>query len=254
MFKQQMPVEGPETTASTPEHWAATFAQSSVMTARRRHQMKRSVEWTLVSRHIRPGSSVLDAGCGFGEWIDVLNDAGYEAAGLDYSKELIARLQTAYPRSRWIHGDIRHIPVDNAAFDAIVTWGVIEHDEAGPAAALREFARVLRPGGVLIASVPLDSPSQRRASTKLFPESPRGVFFQYAMTAEELASECRRAGFDIVETGTIPGAALALMAPRAFLWSREHGRLGSLVSRAGGFVAAKFRAFHLMTYVVARKR
>src|SRR5687767_2691223 len=174
MFKQQMPVEGPEATASTPEHWAATFAHSSVMTARRRNQMKRSVEWRLVSRHIRPGSTVLDAGCGFGEWIDVLSEAGYNAAGLDYSEQLIARLQEAYPRSRWIHGDIRSIPVESAEFDAIVTWGVIEHDEAGPAAALREFARVLQPGGVLIASVPLDSPSQRRASEKLFPETPRG--------------------------------------------------------------------------------
>ena len=254
MLKQVMAVQGDQETASTPDLWAASFAGSAVMTAKRRRRMRRSIEWELIRRYVSEGAAVLDAGCGFGEWVDVLADAGYEATGVDYSAELVSRLRESYPLSRWIQGDIRKMPVPDKSFDAVVSWGVIEHDEAGPIAALREFWRVLRPGGMIIVTVPWNSECQRRASEVLFPNGPKAAFFQYTMQTSELAEFCSAAGFEPVRSGTTPGASFAMLAPRLVVWLRGHGLVGRVMERIGGMVASRFQRYHLMTYVVARKR
>lgn len=254
MLKQMMAVQDDQQTASTPDLWAATFAESAVMTPRARRRMRRSIEWKLVRRHITQGASILDAGCGFGEWVDVLADDGYETTGLDYSADLIARLREAYPHRTWIEGDIREIPAPDGSFDAVVSWGVIEHDEDGPGAALREFSRIVRPDGIIIVTVPLDSESQKRSSELLFPQGPRMAFFQYAMETRELEEFCSAAGFEPVQSGTIPGATFAMMAPRLCVWARGKGLFGRLLERSGGIVASLFPRYHLMTYVVARKK
>ena len=231
MLEQTRAVDVEQATASTPELWAATFAASTIMTSSRIRRMRREPGWSLIRRHIPRGSSVLDAGCGFGEWVQVLQSSGYKATGIDYSAALIARLRDAYPTGFWIHADIRAIPVSDGSCDGVISWGVIEHDEAGSDAALREFYRVLRPAGTLIVSVPIDSQHQRRAGTVLFKPAPRMAFFQYAMRPDELNGCIRAAGVEIVSSGTIPGAAFAMMAPRLCVWAREHGHFGRLLER-----------------------
>jgi SAM-dependent methyltransferase len=253
MLKQMRAVEAEQDTASTPELWAATFAASAIMTANRIRRMQRAPEWSLIRRHIPRGGSVLDAGCGFGEWVQVLESNGYKGTGVDYSATLISRLQEAYPTGSWIHSDIRNVPVSDGNFDGVISWGVIEHDEAGPDAALREFHRILRPGGIAIVSVPQDSERQRCAGGILFPSAPTMAFFQYAMTGAELAAQCRAARFEVVRGGTIPGAAFAMLAPRLCMWARTQGLAGRILERAGSLATVPFSRYHLMTFAVARK-
>lgn len=46
--------------------------------------------------------------------------------------------------------DIRALPYDDGTFDAIVSDQVLEHVEAPPSRVVREAARVVRPGGLLV--------------------------------------------------------------------------------------------------------
>jgi len=94
---------------------------------------------------------VLDVGCGTGATLKVLRDPG-EVVALDASAEALG-----YSRRR---GQLRlvrdrgeELPVASAAVDIITALDLLEHipDDG---AALREFARVLRPGGLLILTVP----------------------------------------------------------------------------------------------------
>lgn len=147
--------------ASTPEMWAANFARSTAMNQRRAAHMRRQGTWDIVKRVFPVGATILDAGCGFGEWVYLLESARYRAIGLDYSTELIRRLTDTYPKSTWIEGDIRSIPYPGESVDGVVSWGVIEHDEAGPAAALREFHRLVKRGGSIIVTVPRDFDAAR---------------------------------------------------------------------------------------------
>jgi len=102
----------------------------------------------------RPGTRVLDAGCGRGEVLLACSAAGAEVAGLDYSEAaveitqgVLAEVDGADVR----RGDVTALPWDDASFDAILFGDVIEHlDPDQAVAAIREFRRVLRPGGLLL--------------------------------------------------------------------------------------------------------
>jgi ubiquinone/menaquinone biosynthesis C-methylase UbiE len=201
---------------------------------------------------VPPGAAVLDAGCGFGDWVCYLSERGYRVEGLDYSTVLVGRLRATYPHLTWQDGDVRAMPYPDGAFDAVISWGVIEHDEAGPARALREFGRVLKPGGVVIVTVPVDSRAQRRAADYLYHRTAAPqTFFQYFMTATDLSSHVTLAGFEAIEQGVLPNAVLQLVSPRLA------ARLTGVAFRVANLVVSTCLSwmprYCVMRYCVARK-
>jgi SAM-dependent methyltransferase len=100
---------------------------------------------------------VLDAACGVGYGADILcahkGVTGY--SGLDRSDEAleIARRDFAGDNRSFVQGDVYALPFADASFDTIVSLETIEHLEH-PERAMAEFRRVLKPGGVLLGSVP----------------------------------------------------------------------------------------------------
>jgi ubiquinone/menaquinone biosynthesis C-methylase UbiE len=100
-------------------------------------------------------ADVLDAACGYGRHSSVLASAGYRIVGLDRSPVLLAEARrrsegTEWPR--WVQGDYRELPFDAESFDAVInlftSFGFFGEEDDGRA--LREFSRVLRPGGALV--------------------------------------------------------------------------------------------------------
>jgi SAM-dependent methyltransferase len=233
---------------STPEHWA-TLANLAPVEPRRAAVMRRSAEWVLITRFVQRGHRILDAGCGNGAWTALADRRG-SAAGCDYSPEIVARLRVIYPEIEWRQADIRHMPYGDGEFDAVMSWGVIEHDHDGPSAALREIHRVLKPGGVAIVTVPRDTPQMRRAAERTSGSGDR-TFYEWCMSSEELAAELAAAGFDVVEQGVIPAANLYLVAP--WTYGRIRGfplRVAqSLTHRTLSLVTARYAP---MQYAVAR--
>lgn len=252
MYKDYRAVEKPATTASTPEAWAENFAGATPLNARKERKLRATKEFELIQREIPAGGRILDAGAGAGDWVAFLNRAGYRAEGCDYSPALIERLRRTYPDITWTQTDIRSMPFDDDTFDGIVSWGVIEHDEDGPAAALKEFRRVLKRGGKIIVTVPRDSKEHRHASTYLYTkEGAPTAFFQYLMSDEELVEHVRSAGFDIVGNGMLPGAALPLVSPR--ITKLAPGPVYQVLNAAVAALLSNVARYCVMTYCVARK-
>src|SRR5579871_6418260 len=102
---------------------------------------------------------VLDAGCGAGALTELLARRGYQVTAVDDSNEFVchalARLQRAglTPQVHVEQQDLQTLDFPEAAFDAVVCGEVLEHlaDDRG---ATRRLARVLRPGGVMVLTVP----------------------------------------------------------------------------------------------------
>jgi ubiquinone/menaquinone biosynthesis C-methylase UbiE len=102
------------------------------------------------------GSRILDVPCGQGRHAHLLAEAGFDVDGIDYSRELlaVARKRGTGPRLRYARGDMRKMPARwTGRFDAVLnlftSFGFFAHP-ADDEVVVREFARVLRPGGVLV--------------------------------------------------------------------------------------------------------
>ena len=98
-----------------------------------------------------PGMKILDAGCGRGETALALAKAGATISGLDYAEaavELTREALADYPDSDIRVGSVTALPWPDNTFDRIQFSDVIEHlDPPQTIPALREFHRVLKPGG-----------------------------------------------------------------------------------------------------------
>lgn len=105
---------------------------------------------------------VLDAGTGFGQYADLLvrADPRVRLHAVDVKEDYLNRLRTYIDRTP--HADRVTTAVDDLTdlrchgpFDVIVSVDVMEHIE-DDRAVLRHFARVLRPGGVVVINTPSD--------------------------------------------------------------------------------------------------
>lgn len=98
------------------------------------------------------GERVLDLGCGIGFTTARLAQH-YETYGIDAAPGHIWLTRRRAPTARLTLGSAEHLPYPDAHFAAIVMLDVLEH-LSHERAVLAEVARVLRPGGWLILSVP----------------------------------------------------------------------------------------------------
>ena len=109
--------------------------------------------WTL--RRTQPGQRLLDLGCGEGVFVAYARRRGREAYGLDFSRRAIA-VGKNFRRNEWIRvGTIHELPRDlwPSEYDMVTALEVVEHLE-DPRAILDEIRLCLKPGGVVVFSVP----------------------------------------------------------------------------------------------------
>jgi SAM-dependent methyltransferase len=110
-----------------------------------------------VARHTGTGARVLDLGCGTGELARHLAAAGLRVSGCDISGQMLGRAAGSDPAQavEWVKLDPgwRTLPFGPAGFDAVIAASVLEYVDS-PGRVIRECARMLRPGGVLLFTVP----------------------------------------------------------------------------------------------------
>ncbi len=97
-----------------------------------------------------PARRAIDVGCGTGRWTARLGALGLVAVGLDASLPMLAMAaEKAGLRGRLAAADATALPVASGTADLVLcalTLGHVRH----PATAMREFARILVPGGALL--------------------------------------------------------------------------------------------------------
>jgi 2-polyprenyl-3-methyl-5-hydroxy-6-metoxy-1,4-benzoquinol methylase len=104
-----------------------------------------------------PGGELLDLGCGSGELARQMAVAGYRVTGCDIAPQML-RQAVAADRGhsvRWLRlqPGWRVLPVETGSLDVVLASSVLEYLPM-PGHVLVECARVLRPGGVLLCTVP----------------------------------------------------------------------------------------------------
>ena len=102
------------------------------------------------------GERILDVPCGQGRHAHLLAEAGFDVTGLDYSAPLlaVARKRGTGSTLRYVRGDMRELPPRwtgrfAAVLNLFTSFGFF-FDPADDVRTIREFARVLAPGGTLV--------------------------------------------------------------------------------------------------------
>jgi SAM-dependent methyltransferase len=108
------------------------------------------------ARRTRPGERILEVGAGLGEQIAHQDLTGLDYHAIELRPEIAEDLRRRHPGVTVEVGDCQaSLPYPDAHFDRVVAIHVLEHLPDLPSA-LREFHRVLRPGGEFCVVIPCE--------------------------------------------------------------------------------------------------
>jgi SAM-dependent methyltransferase len=131
------------------------------------------------------GRAVLDFGCGTGRLTEWLVDRGAFVHGVDVTPEMLDVARSRVAGATFAHSPGQALPFADATFDCVVTAYVLQYYVSDPAV-FRELARVLKPGGRLLAI-------EQTTENEIGRGAPAGVY----------ADAMKQAGFHAVEIVTI---------------------------------------------------
>lgn len=213
-------------------------------------------------------AKILEAGCGTGCVVKYLYDLGFKnISGIEINKTTVNEISFRHPELDIIVGDILAMPYEQASFDVVLSYGVVEHfPVVGPSIPLKALFDVLRPGGIAIITVPSFNMLRRISymlnlcdvrkwnwlrkhfNKSLFKRNGKvhgwyidpqfGAFFEYRFTKRQFEQLCINAGFEIIESvpishidGLFHSFARPLVTFKNWFFS---------VSKAGKFLNALF--------------
>ena len=197
-----LPLTGERTLPGVPgeEYWFA------------RHEAVYRWIATKYAEHLRD-AVVLEAGSGEGYGAQLLHEAGARrVVALEYDPGAVQHAAAAYPGVSSVRANLADLPMAAASVDVLVCLQVVEHLWA-LRAFLRDCARVVRPGGLVVVSTPnrpVFSPGLARA------ERPANPFHVEEFDAEQLEERLTHAGFVDVQVLGLRHAA------RIHAWEDAH--------------------------------
>jgi SAM-dependent methyltransferase len=173
----------------------------------------------VITRRRRPGR-LLDVGCGAGVLLDAMRRRGWEVRGVDLTPAAVRIARQRYGLDV-VEGTLEEAGFPSGHFDAVTLWNVIEH-VPDPPATIREAARVLRPGGLLVMA----TPNVDALDARLF--GPRWALWEAPrhfnlFSPASLGLLLRASGFGGVTSESVVGTWFGLATSLQYLWEERHG-------------------------------
>lgn len=108
--------------------------------------------WLNKLKPLRPEMTLLDCGAGTGQFAQEMSEQ-CRVLVLDDHDESLERLRSRFPRDSVLRVSATGIPLADGAVDVVTALDVLEHIE-NDRGAVSEIHRVLKPGGMVVATVP----------------------------------------------------------------------------------------------------
>ena len=141
---------------------------------------------------------LLDVGCGFGGFVELMRERGWDAEGVEPSPSVA---EAAARRCRAVRlGTLESFSAERGSYDAVTMFYVLEH-LPDPMGALRKIFGLLVPGGTLLIRVPHTTPIVRLlAPVGLGGDLYDPPFHLYDFSPSVLREMLRGAGFGDIRT------------------------------------------------------
>ena len=165
---------------------------------------------------LAPPARVLEVGCGSGAVSSALVRAGYRVVGVDTALVLVQKADARCPEATFVAGPLEQLSDGERDFDAVGFFDVLEHLD-DPEALLRAAMARLKPGGLVLATVP--------ALQRLFSSVDEAAGHKRRYEPGELAALFERAGLSRVRERGIFRAIRALVGSRRQLLTGERAPL-----------------------------
>jgi len=160
-----------------------------------------------------PIQSLLDIGCGDGVLLELARQYGWQSAGTEIREPLVRMVRESYGYDAIVGSDLHTLPA--SSYDVVALINVLEHVPE-PRVMLRDIARLLRPGGVVLLHVPnLGGLPARLKGPRWHQIEPLGHLCYF--TEKTLGAMLHSAGlhpvgrFSLVMAGGIKGMAQLLL-------------------------------------------
>ena len=109
-----------------------------------------SIYRDVIASYLKPGDTLLDAGCG--RYLRFCREFAPLARVIGVDLERVFDTRNSQPPFA-VTGDLSALPFDVGYFDIVISRSVVEH-LIDPSAVFREFCRVLKPGGRVVLITP----------------------------------------------------------------------------------------------------
>ena len=174
---------------------------------------RRDLVRRLLTRYLPRAASrrIADVGCGTGATLTLLQPFG-RTVGMDIAPEAVGFCRVRGHQDL-VQGAATQLPFADASFDAITALDILEHLD-DDAAAVRELARILRPGGLLVFTAP--------AYQWLWSEHDEALSHRRRYVAAELRRLLQEQGLEVVKVSY----CIALLLGPIYLFRLLHRLLG----------------------------
>ena len=171
------------------------------------HQRRYQINFDLYENHTN-GGRVLEIGATPFHFSKILVEAGVDLTAIDPSPE---RVNEEYFEGMQVFTadvETQPLPFSNGEFDTVLLMDVIEHFYVNPLFALREIARVMKPGGRGIFQVPLDTnnPNTEEDKNVTDPKERERLYWQddhLRLFGLDYGKKLAAAGFKVTESDFI---------------------------------------------------
>lgn len=180
------------------QHWSTSDLKQTILRG-----AANKFYTNITRRYLSPSkkTKVLDGGCGRGEVVYALSQAGYNAHGVDFAKHTAQGINQTMPHLSISYGNITQLDFPDNYFDGYWSLGVIEHYYHGYQNITREMYRVINRGGYLFITYPYLSPLRKikialgsYPSLKTRANEPSN-FYQFALDKNTVTRDLSALGF-----------------------------------------------------------
>lgn len=238
------------------DYWSIRTETYDLSPGHGRMGAREAAAWQMLIRtHLGPGEGrrALDLGCGTGVMSLLVHGAGFDVTGMDFAEPMLDRARSKAREAgapiAFIAGDAEHTLEPDARYDAVMARNLL-WTLPDPAAALREWSRILKPGGRLLI---IDGDFVRQSRIERLMPLLDGLLGKLRDGHSVLTAEQWREHHRIMERlpfrdGLREGDAASLFRDAGFTLLRRgglgdvrRGRHGRLPSRAGLIALSQHR-------------